>query len=353
MRMKMVEVSKKILWINYIRAISILFVFFVHSEAFYDFNCGVNAFIHPFYVNAFFFVSGYLLYRKQLSSQLLNHTMCSYVKADGKKMLANVFWRLMIPSLLFSVIEFFPSYMLRGKEYDVGIFLYKTIGGCTYWFTAALAVADVLIFIMLITRKTNIWFYFSVSLIVYGVGYFIVSNDYSLLEAYPSFPWQYKQGMYAIIFMAFGGVYWKYEYVINKFMDKKPCILLLVGVYVTSLVVYPSFFHVLVSTLNLNILGIMLSVISILILIRICKLIPYVHLWNYIGKNTIGFYFMSGALPIVVSIIVKKFYPSPSIAGLLVVFLLSMFIAFCAVFLMNRYASWLFDLRVLWKKEKQ
>ena len=91
----MVEVSKKILWINYIRAISILFVFFVHSEAFYDFNCGVNAFIHPFYVNAFFFVSGYLLYRKQLSSQLLNHTMCSYVKTDGKKMHLHYFFLLL------------------------------------------------------------------------------------------------------------------------------------------------------------------------------------------------------------------------------------------------------------------
>lgn len=46
-----------------------LAVFFVHCESYYGHVYGgLNGFIHPWYVNAFFFVSGYLLFWKQLST---------------------------------------------------------------------------------------------------------------------------------------------------------------------------------------------------------------------------------------------------------------------------------------------
>lgn len=71
-------------WIDATKAISIMAVFFVHSQLYY--GCWldkVNDFIHPFYVNSFFFVSGYLLFRKQLSSPIIEEGVLQYVIGEG------------------------------------------------------------------------------------------------------------------------------------------------------------------------------------------------------------------------------------------------------------------------------
>lgn len=270
---------------------------------------------------------------------------------EGKVFFKNIFYRLIIPTILFSIIEFFPSHLLRGLTFDTGVFLYKTFGGGTYWFTAALVVAEILIFVMLLSRKKSIWFYLGVGVILYLIGHFLVSEEYSLFDAYPAFPWMYKHGLYAIVFLVIGGVYWYIEEKINKYMTKT-LLIILIGVYVISLLAFPSFFHVLVSKLDINVPGILLSVLATVILIELCKLLPSMRLLNYIGQNTIGFYFMSGALPIVLSIFVHKFIQGCDILGCMVVFIGSMFLACTAVLVINRWLPWMLDLRKLRSKNK-
>ncbi len=343
--------EKSIQWINYLKAISIIGVYFVHTTQYYGLVPGrLNTLIHPFYVNAFFFVSGYLFFRKQLSEMILSQNVKAYVlRGGGQNLLANIVWRLVIPTLLFSIIEFIPSHMLRGNEFDIGTFLYKTIGGCTYWFTAALVVAEILLFILLLTRKRSIWFYLVCSSVIFVLGGYIVSIDFSFFTSYPSLPWQYKHGMYAIIFLALGGLYWKYETAIRKLINNYILTLLII-LYVAALLLMPDYFRVLVSMLDVNLPGIVLSLLATIILIEICKLLPPSKWLNYIGMNTIGFYFMSGALPIVLSMVVHRIIPFVNYGGLIIVFCCSIGIAFIAVYLMNRFAPWLFDLRLLRKK---
>lgn len=344
--------KKNILWINYIKAISIIGVFIVHSQLAYGYwNQSLNNLIHPFYVNAFFFVSGYLLFRKQLAESRINQNRRIWFLGEGKVFFKNIFYRLIIPTILFSIIEFFPSHLLRGLTFDTGVFLYKTFGGGTYWFTAALVVAEILIFVMLLSRKKSIWFYLGVGVILYLIGHSLVSEEYSLFDAYPAFPWMYKHGLYAIVFLVIGGVYWYIEEKINKYMTKT-LLIILIGVYVISLLAFPSFFHVLVSKLDINVPGILLSVLATVILIELCKLLPSMRLLNYIGQNTIGFYFMSGALPIVLSIFVHKFIQGCNIFGCMVVFIGSMLLACTAVLVINRWLPWMLDLRKLRSKNK-
>lgn len=262
----------------------------------------------------------------------------------GKLLIISVMCRIAVPTLLFSIIEFLPSHILRGHGFELSTFLYKTIGGCTYWFTAALVVAELLLFLLLLTRRKNVWFYFICSIALFGLGQCLVKNGISLFSSYPSLPWQYKHGLLAILFLAFGGLYWRYEIVINKLMNKYVLAVMLVA-YVVVLLIAPNYFRVLISMLDMNIPGIVLSLISIVILIELCKLLPTSKLLNYIGKNTIGLYFMSGALPIVLSMAVHRIMPSVNYGGLIIVFCCSMGIAFIAVYLMNRFAPWLFDLR--------
>lgn len=76
--------NKNINWINAVRAICIISVFFVHSENYYYYSIGaLNNYIYPFYVNAFFFISGYLLFRKQLSPSIIDEKRAEYLSGGG------------------------------------------------------------------------------------------------------------------------------------------------------------------------------------------------------------------------------------------------------------------------------
>lgn len=342
---------KNIRWINYVKAHCIIGVYFVHCESYYVYELGiVDRFIRPFIVNAFFLISGYLLFRKQLSDSLLTQKCGEYVAGDGRAMLLNILYRLVIPTVLFSMIEFIPSYTLRGYSFDAGTFLYKTIGGCTYWFTAALVVAELLVLLLLLSRRKNVWFYFVGCCLFFAIGKCLVANNFSFAEKYPSLPWHLKNGLLAIIFMAFGGLYWRYENKINKIMNVYSLVGMII-IYILCVVCWPKTFHTSTAVLDVNIPGVALSLLATLILIELAKKIPSVRLLDYIGQNTIGIYFMSGALPIVLSMAVHRVLPGSSLLGLTIVFFGSCIIGLVAVYLMNRFAPWLFDLRLL-KKTK-
>lgn len=70
--------KKNILWINILKAICIISVFWVHSANYFGVSTPFGSYIHPYYVNAFFFISGYLLFRKQLSEPLIGQKAAEY-----------------------------------------------------------------------------------------------------------------------------------------------------------------------------------------------------------------------------------------------------------------------------------
>ena len=77
--------GKSINWINALKAICILFVLFRHTENYYGQDMGwFDGLFLPFYVNAFFFVSGYLLFWKQLSEPKITETSNGYLTGGGQ-----------------------------------------------------------------------------------------------------------------------------------------------------------------------------------------------------------------------------------------------------------------------------
>ena len=125
---------------------------------------------------------------KQLSDRCLSCSSKEYVRSEGKSLACNILYRICIPSILFSLINFLPSYILRGCSFDLITLGYKTIGGCTFWFTSALIVAEMILLLLLLTRKKSIWFYFFSCAIVFSIGRYVVANNLVLFASYPSFP---------------------------------------------------------------------------------------------------------------------------------------------------------------------
>lgn len=341
--------KKNIVWINYLKAICVIAVFLVHCELYYGFDAGViDHLVHPFYVNAFFFVSGYLMLRKQLSEPLITQEAEKYVVGGGgKNLILNILYRIVIPSVLFSAIEYVPAVVLRGGSMSMLEMLYKTVGGGTYWFTSALVVAQLLYFLLLLTRKRSLWFYSALGIIIGLMATYLITND---MWIGGRDWWAYKQGLISMLFLAMGGIYWKYEQQINKVLSWYVMLPLLV-VYTYIVGWHYDITGCVISTLRLNALGIVMSMLICLMLPRMLRDLKPVDAITYIGKHSICFYFMSGALPIVMGMIIKRFMGVNAL-GYMIDLVACVLMAYLGTYIINRWLPWLLDLRVMRKKGK-
>lgn len=338
--------KKNIAWINYLKAISIISVYTVHCSLYYGQGIGVcGHLLHPFYVNTFFFVSGYLLLRKQLSEPLIKQSAGEYLCNGGNDLLSNILFRIAIPSVLFSFIEFLPAIAIRGEKFSMAEMLYKTIGGGTYWFTSALVVAQLLFFLLLLTRKRNVWFYSAIGIGIGLMATYLITHD---LWIGGRNYWAYKQGLISTMFLAMGGLYWRYERQINKVL-RWYVIMPLLAVYIYIVGWHYGSVGCVISTFRLNGLGLLMSTIIVFLLPRMLRDLKPIEAITYIGKHSICFYFMSGALPIVLGILVRHFMDVNAF-GYILVLVFSLAIAYLATYVINRWLPWLLDLRLLKKK---
>ena len=85
-------------------------------------------------------------------------------------------------------------------------------------------------------------------------------------------------------------------------------------------------------------------------LIFICKKMPLTSISCYFGRHSLGLYLISGAIPNVIAVSMLSLLPK-SIGTTFLIWLMSMLIGMVAVFFMNRYLPFLFDLRLLKSKK--
>lgn len=324
------------------KAMCILLVFLRHCEHYFGCFLGrVDNLYLTIYVNAFLFISGYLLFWKQLSQPKILEGRKMYGKQGGKQLFLNILYKLIIPSILFSAIEFLPSCYIQGRGIKIGYALFKTIGGGTYWFTSALVVAELILLLLFLTRKRSIWFYASICFVLGAVGLLIVR-----LSIVQNGVWAWRQGLICMIFLAMGGLYWRYEEKIDRMMRWWIALLLLI-VYVIMVIKFEGFNNPLISTLRIQPLGFVTSAIACLLLVWFCKKLPKITPLTFIGQNSLGFYFMSGALPISFSLVARKAGATSSVWVLFAVWIACLCMAYIAVKLINRWMPWLWDLRVI------
>ena len=336
--------SKSIHWINYMRAISMIAIYLIHAEEFFEYSVkGLGTFIQPFYVDSFFFVSGYLLFRKQMSV-----TEGGNRKEERKRFLLNLLFRMIIPSIIMSIILFVPGSLLQHRELSVYSFAEKTILGNTFWFISALTVAELLVFLLLQSNMRNIWVYILYGAICFAAGCYIGTKG-PLLPMFTSHPWQYEKGLMAVIFLVAGGVYRKYESKTDQILFKPATIIALLLCYIIPLVFFSGHIKVLMSINSMNAAGVAVSLVSISLLLVLCKLIKgsnrVTNHLDYLGKHTLGMYFVCGVIPKALAVLLPKVFPKGTVIYMLSGFVLSFVLAEAAVFLLEKFFPFLFDLR--------
>ena len=322
----------EISWVNWARAICIVLIYFAHSVEIS--GQPIQEWLHSLYtyvyVNVFFFVSGFLLLGKQVQP-------------------ANILFRIVIPAVIFSTLEYFPKVLLRGGEMSAESFITQTLGGGTYWFLSALAVAQLIIWALQKSGIKNIWFYVVCSVVIASAGIILSRSGITILDSDESFPWKYKQGMICTLFISAGALY-------GKYMGNRPlpvwAFVLLSCVYVLGCVLWPERMgdsSVLYCSLQLS--GFFWSLAGILCVVELCRRLPEWGPMRFVGRNTILFYMMSGAIPTVLTMLFSRFLALNTIT-LLLIFVLSFAIAMVLTMIIVRYLPFLKDLRTLSRRNK-
>lgn len=298
--------GKDIKWINTVRALCMISVYLLHSEFYYgDAGFSYGYALTPFYVNAFFFVSGYLLFGKYMDSS----GAVVFSKKDCQGLLANVAFRLVVPTLLFSTLIYVPKTMFHGNALSFGQYFRDVWGGTSYWFTSALAVAQVLLAALLSMRRGGMAFY------VGTCGLLAFSGEW-LRDALPSpFPWNWQMGMTATFLMSLGGTYRRHEARIDRAVSKPYVLGTVAAAYLASVVrTNPAHPPVVMPEPVLHLWNWAVILCGITCVVALSRLLPRTGWLEYIGKNSIMFYFLSGVTPALFGNIVSRLAPDVSYA---------------------------------------
>lgn len=157
-------------------------------------------------------------------------------------------------------------------------------------------------------------------------------------------PWFYKSGMIASLFLVLGGVYHKYETMLDRYNIFYYVLFLLLMINLDQDKIRMSTWD------GINAFGFSISIISILSVIGICKSLPPNSVVQWISRHSIGFYFLSAAIPFT-CIRICNLFLSPGNLSFICQMIISFVMAYISVYILNKIAPFLFDFRKIFKKQ--
>lgn len=341
----MTEKQQREYWIDTLKAICIICVYIAHCESFYCPNYNIaRIIVSPFYVNAFFFINGYLIVRKYFK----NNQIDNYSLKEYKKNIQNILFRLVIPTIIFSAIIYIPK---NNFNFDLQDFSLVVFGGVSLWFTSALSISQFIIYTLFLSKQRNIWFYVFITFTIFICIY--VFGDVKSKPAIEYIPWFWQTGLIYTFLMMLGGAYNVYEAYINRILNKKIIITCIFTAFIALTIIQMKGFEIFCLGLSgkSNILGITTIILSLLLLIFFVKQITPNKITNFIGKQSIVFYFLSGAVPSTILFCIQKISLEKSYIILTVYILLSFAISYIATYIISKYIPFLVDVRTIIKKK--
>ncbi len=329
--------KEKIEWINTIKALCMIGVYILHTQAYMGagngggYNALIYNIISPFYVNAFFVVSGYLFFMKwsDITHDAINRSVT--------KSLGNTLFRLIIPTVLFSTLIYIPKLLFHARELSLTGYLHDVLGGVSYWFTSAMAVCHLVMLLMIFCRVISLRGFSVVSIIII----FLIALVKPL---YPdAFPWYWKTGMTAVAFMTLGG--WGYRLRDRIIRYRNPLTIISIVCYLIAVCygfVSGDACYAMMSV-NFNLAGIAVTLAGTAFVFMIsCRIVRRIRFLQFIGNNSIVFYFFSGVIPAMLSSIATL-----RGTGVIVLSIISVAFGATVTWFIVKYMPFMTDLRKL------
>lgn len=333
--------KKRLHWVDTAKAVCIICVYIAHTYGFLGKSTApCKLLVYPFYVNTFFFISGYLLYKKHLISSSIS----TYSLNIFKKGILDCIYRLAIPTIIFSTIIYLPKIFFHNQLFSFSTFLIEIFGGVSFWFTSALFIAQITILFIFLTRKQNFLFYLILTSIIFLT--LQAFCDFTPQPAINYFPWYWRTGLIYTLIMTIGGAYAICEKMINKWFVMIMAITSFVGYYLL-------FTENEVTCLGLSgrctFAGFITSISTCIIIVETSKRVSSKKILTFIGENSIIFYFLSGAMPATyITLFTRLGITGNSIVWL--TFILSITNSYFITYIVKKYIPFLTDIRLIIKK---
>ena len=257
-----------------------------------------------------------------------------------KKGVLNSLLKIAIPTIIFSTLIYLPKILFHGSLFNLSTFAIEILGGTSFWFTSALLVAQLMLLTLFLSKK-NIWFYISITTFVFLLVQSLC--DYTTKPAIEYFPWFWRTGLNYSLIMSLGGLYMTYE-------DKLKGLVLCIATAISITGYYLLYTGYDVACLGLsgrcNLIGFLTSIATTLVLIEITKRIKANKTMNFIGKNSILFYFFSGATPATFASLSTKFNINGEIS-LIMTLILSLTSSYAITYIIVKRFPFLTDIRLI------
>ena len=264
-------------WIDNTRGLCMLAILMFHTEMYYaGFDVLPYALYVPDVLATFFVVSGYLFQRKEPFS--LRQKMLSIVRS------------IIVPYFIFTLIIAFPKEMVHPTGENP---LWLIITGKASWFVAAIAVAEIIF--SLLTKWRMTWLAVPIGVAAFPLAKVEVP-DY----------WCWKVALMSLLFIYAGYLLRRYE---AWFENKKVVIPVTLAVviatkFITMLLGAKVVYYPVI--IGQPLLFVVNMLASALLIITLCKLLPPLKGINWMGRNSLYYYFFCGAVPTVVSLCLNK-----------------------------------------------
>lgn len=320
-------------WVNVLRAWSMAGVYLWHCEEYCGGGRTLSLFISPVCMAVFFFVSGYLFFRKAYGlgqSQTWRHQF------------GNVFFRLVVPTMLFAALLYVPKTLFHRQVASWAGFGFSVVGGTTFWFTSALALIQIsAIGLLWLMRLVNLSRRLTMAMMMV-VGTCLWLGFTQIHAPFNAFPWSFTSGMHYFIFFVLGGCFSASSLLNDYSRPRHPFLFVLPFAVYVVLSLFVGHPHAMLD----HLLRLVAAMVGLACFVPLACLVPPSRWQTFVGRNSIAFYFLCGLMPALWAFLFRHFgfeggWAVPA------VFLLSFMLSGCTSWLLRRYTPSLFDLREL------
>ena len=282
--------DKRKIWIDLVRGFCMLAILVHHTEMYY---VGEAIIDYRFFADnalcTFFFISGYLFYKETPFN--LKYKLLSILKT------------IIIPYFIFMSVIALPKALVHGKFVSISDSILSIVLGQQSWFITALASAEIIFSILLYLSKQYKWV-LPIGVLTSLIGIiFLTGNEQMLAHNY----WNIMDGLLAISFLYIGYLYHQKENVINRFplyLYIIPFILFFISKWV--IVEYKVYCYLGPVDIDNYPVFIVDNVLAILLITRLCKLLPDMKPISWMGSHVIVYYFLCGGVPLTLSVLANK-----------------------------------------------
>ena len=282
--------DKRKIWIDLVRGFCMLAILVHHTEMYY---VGEAIIDYRFFADnalcTFFFISGYLFYKETPFN--LKYKLLSILKT------------IIIPYFIFMSVIALPKALVHGKFVSISDSILSIVLGQQSWFITALASAEIIFSILQYLSKQYKWV-LPIGVLTSLIGIiFLTGNEQMLAHNY----WNIMDGLLAISFLYIGYLYHQKENVINRFplyLYIIPFILFFISKWV--IVEYKVYCYLGPVDIDNYPVFIVDNVLAILLITRLCKLLPDMKPISWMGSHVIVYYFLCGGVPLTLSVLANK-----------------------------------------------